>query len=74
MDKRKNLMTILGFTLVVTGFLSLILSLVGLKFSFLLFLETWGKGTGFVLKLLVLLLGFVLTFLGQSDFSGKGKP
>jgi len=71
MSKYKNLLTILGFLLVVTGFLSMIVSVVGLKFSFLLFLESWGSLVGFVLKLLIIMTGFILTYLGQTNFSGK---
>lgn len=71
MSKYKNLLTILGFLLVVTGFLSMIVSVVGLKFSFLLFLESWGSLVGFVLKLLLIMIGFILTYLGQTNFSGK---
>jgi len=71
MSKYKNLLTILGFLLVITGFLSMIVSVVGLKFSFLLFLESWGSLVGFVLKLLIIMIGFILTYLGQTNFSGK---
>jgi hypothetical protein len=71
MSKYKNLLTILGFLLVVTGFLSMIVRVVGLKFSFLLFLESWGSLVGFVLKLLIIMIGFILTYLGQTNFSGK---
>jgi uncharacterized membrane protein len=71
MSKYKNLLTILGFVLVVTGFLSMIVSVVGLKFSFLLFLESWGSLVGFVLKLLIIMIGFILTYLSQTNFSGK---
>jgi hypothetical protein len=71
MKKYKNLFTIVGFLLVVIGFLSMIVSVVGLKFSFLLFLETWGALVGFVLKLFIIITGFILTYLGQTNFSGK---
>ena len=71
MSKYKNLLTILGFLLVITGFLSMIVSVVGLKFSFLLFLESWGSLVGFVLKLFIIMTGFILTYLGQTNFSGK---
>jgi len=71
MNKYKNLITIVGFLLVITGFLSMIVSVVGLKFSFLLFLESWGSLVGFVIKLFIILTGFILTYLGQTNFSGK---
>jgi hypothetical protein len=71
MSKYKNLFTIVGFLLVVIGFLSMIVSVVGLKFSFLLFLESWGSLVGFVIKLMIILVGFILTYLGQTNFSGK---
>jgi hypothetical protein len=71
MNKYKNLLTIAGFILVIIGFLSMIVSVVGLKFSFLLFLESWGALVGFVLKLFIIMVGFILTYLGQTNFSGK---
>jgi hypothetical protein len=71
MNKYKNLLTFTGFLLIITGFLSMIVSVVGLKFSFLLFIESWGSLVGFVIKLLIIMVGFILTYLGQTNFSGK---
>jgi hypothetical protein len=71
MNKYKNLLTFTGFLLIIIGFLSMIVSVVGLKFSFLLFIESWGSLVGFVIKLLIIMVGFILTYLGQTNFSGK---
>jgi hypothetical protein len=71
MNKYKNLLTFTGFLLIIIGFLSMIVSVVGLKFSFLLFIESWGSLVGFVIKLLIIMVGFILTYIGQTNFSGK---
>jgi hypothetical protein len=68
----KNLQTIVGFLLVVFGFSALVLSFVGLQLSFLTWLNFAGPGFGLVLKLLMLLGGFVLVYLAKTDFKGEG--
>ncbi len=67
MAKRKGLMTLLGFVLFFTGFLSIILGMIGVQFSFLTWLDYWGRGLGFLIRLIMILTGIVIIILDQSD-------
>ena len=61
-------MAISGFLLFIIGMLSLILSLIGIHFTFLRFLEYWGGGIAFALKLLMVIAGFVLIYLSKTEY------
>ena len=65
--QKTDLITLGGFVLVVLGVLSLILSLVGARFSFLAFLDHWGRLPGFLLRLLMVMIGFVIVFVNRSE-------
>lgn len=71
MIKNKGLLTLVGFLLAGLGFLALVLSLVGVKLSFLLWIDKPGPLFGFVMRLLMILVGFVLVYLAQTDFKGE---
>lgn len=71
MKKQRGILSLIGFILVVTGFMALVYSLVGLKLSFLVWLDVPGPLFGFVMKLLMLILGFVLVYFDQTDFKGE---
>lgn len=64
----KILGTILGFLLLIYGFLSLILSVAGLQFSYLTFLDAPGKTFGFVARIVMILAGTVLIALSRTDW------
>ncbi len=68
MKKNKGWYTLIGFFLVVSGFLSLALSLVGVKLAWLLWIDAAGASLGFLFRILMVLLGFVLVYLAQSNF------
>ncbi len=65
--EKTDFITLAGFLLVVLGVLSLILSLVGARFSFLAFLDHWGRLPGFVMRLLMVMIGFVIVFVNRSE-------
>lgn len=71
MKQRRGLLSLLGFLLVVIGFLALVYSLVGLKLSFLVWIDMPGPLFGFVMKLLMVIVGFVLVYIDQTDFKGE---
>lgn len=71
MNKNKGWLTLVGFLLVGIGFLALVLSLVGVKLSFLVWIDAPGALFGFVARLLMILIGFVLIYISQTDFSGE---
>lgn len=67
--KNKQWITLIGFILFAIGFLSIVLSIVGLNFSFLSFIEKPGKTFAFVVKLILLFAGFIMFYLGRMDNS-----
>lgn len=71
MNKSKAWITLLGFFIAGTGFLALILSLVGIKFSFLTWIDAPGPLFGFVFRLLMIVIGIIMIYLTQTDFRGE---
>jgi hypothetical protein len=71
MNKNNGLFTLVGFLLAGLGFFALVLSVVGAKLSFLLWIDAWGGGVGFVIRLLMILVGIIIIYLAQTDFEGK---
>lgn len=71
MLKNKIFWTIVGFLLVGTGILALMLSLVGVQFAWLAWLSKISRFFAFVVHLLMVLGGFVLIYLMQSNFRGE---
>jgi len=64
----KVALTVLGIVLTIIGFLALVLSLVGIKLSFLVFIDSKGPLLGFVIRLLMIVFGLVIVTLAQTDW------
>ena len=64
----KSIYAILGFVLIILGFLSLVLMLVGVQLSFLTWIDAAGRLGGFLLRLLMIISGFVIIALTQTDW------
>ena len=60
MVTRKDLATIVAFLLFLGGFTSLMLSLVGIRWSFLSWLDDIGPLFGFIAKIVMILLAIVI--------------
>lgn len=67
MKNNKAWLTLVGFLVAGTGFLALILSLVGLQLSFLTWLDAPGGLFGFVARLIIIMTGIILIYFGQTD-------
>jgi len=67
MKKSKAWLTLIGFLLAGAGLLAIILSLVGLQFTFLAWLDDIGRLFGFAAKVVLVLAGFILIYLAQLD-------
>jgi hypothetical protein len=63
----------LGFLLAGIGFLALMLSLVGIQFTFLAWLDAPGPLFGFVMKIVLILAGFILLAVSQTDFRKEAQ-
>ena len=68
-DSTKTIITILGFLIAGTGLLALFLNLVGLKLSFLQWMDAGGKLLGLVMQLIMSITGFIMIYFGQTDLS-----
>lgn len=68
MFKNNNLLTIVGFLMAGTGFLALVLSLVGVKLVFLTWIDKPGPLFGFLIRLIMIILGMVIIYMTQANF------
>lgn len=68
MYRHKTLLTVIGFLLAGLGLLAVILSVVGVNFSFLGWLEDLGARTAFFSKITLAVVGFILIYLGQTNW------
>lgn len=70
MNKNKGIFSLVGFIMMGLGFISIVLSLIGAQLSFLVWLDSFGQLTGFVLKIMMIIVGIVIIYLTQSNFRG----
>ncbi len=73
MGKNRGWVTLVGFLLAGTGFLSLILSLVGLNLAFLTWMDAAGGLLGLIIRLLMIMVGVIIIYLTQTNFEGEQK-
>ena len=71
MISRNIWMTVLGFVIAGTGFLALVLSLVGIQLSFLTWIEYPGRLFGFLAKVVMVMAGVIILYIYNSDFEGQ---
>jgi hypothetical protein len=67
MIKNKTFLTIIGFLFVIIGFMAIFLSFVGVDFAFLVWLRAFGGLGAFMVKILMVLAGFIIVYFGQVD-------
>ena len=61
--------TVIGFILVFLGAFSLFLNMVGVDLYFLTWLYNLGTATSLLIRITMIILGFALIFIGQTDWS-----
>ncbi len=69
----KSLYISIGFVLIILGFSALFLSLVGVKFAFLTFIDLPGPLFGLIVRFLMILGGFVLVALNVSNWRDENN-
>lgn len=62
----KTYLSLIGFILFLIGTLSVILALVGLNLSFLSFLDQFGAGFAFTVKLIMIFGGMILFYVART--------
>ncbi len=70
---KKELLTLLGFVLFCTGFLAIVLNLVGVDLAFLLWMDTFGSLASFLMKLIMIILGVIIAVLARVDWENEEK-
>ena len=70
---KKNILTIIGFLLLIFGMTALVLSLVGIKLSYLLWLDYGGSLLGFVLRLLMIFGGVTMAWLANHNWEAENE-
>lgn len=59
--------TALGFILFLMGAVSLSINLVGLKFSFLAWIDNFGQLPSFAIKLAMIIVGIIITLVANNN-------
>ena len=67
----RPIITVIGYLLLLFGFLALILSMIGLRLSFLRFLEFGGPLVALVIKLAMIVAGFILMYVSKTIAQDK---
>jgi len=68
MQRYKGWFSVIGFLLIMFGIMSIVLSMVGLEFSFMIFLDVFGSLTAFIIKVFMVLSGIVIITLARTDW------
>ncbi len=68
MLRHSTTLTVIGFVLLFLGLVSLVLNYVGVDIFFLAWLYELGVGLSFAIRLLMLILGFILIYVGQTNW------
>jgi hypothetical protein len=63
--------TVVGMCFLIFGLLSLILSVAGLQFSYMTFMDAGGKGLGLVLRLIMMFSGVLITAIARTDWDAE---
>lgn len=69
MLKNATAITIIGFVLLFLGVMTLFLNVVGVDFILLEWLYRWNVTVSFIVRLLMIMVGIVLIYIGQTDWS-----
>ena len=65
---KKGIYTLIGFLLFIMGGTALVLSLVGLKLSYLLWIDAAGGLIGFMIRIIMMISGIVIAVLHTGNW------
>lgn len=72
-EKYTPWLRVAGFLCFFTGFLSILLSLLGIQFSALAWMDQLGSGTAFLMRLGIMVLGIILLVISTGNFAGEDR-
>ncbi len=70
---RKTAILLTGFFLFLFGFLAFFIQIIGLQFQFLVWIDAFGSLVGFMIRMLMIVVGFVMAYFGLFDFEAENK-
>ena len=62
----KSISSLIGFGLLIIGMLALVLQFVGVRLVFLTWMDNWGGGIGFLLRIMMIVVGLVVIVVTRS--------
>ena len=68
--KNKGIIVLIGFLLAGTGFLALVLSLVGVQLAFLTWIDAFGGLIGFLIRVLMIMFGAIIIYVSRTNLEG----
>ena len=69
MLKNATTLTVIGFLLLFTGIVTFFLNVVGVDFVLLEWLYRWNVAVSFAVRILMIIVGMVMIYVGQTDWS-----
>jgi hypothetical protein len=69
MLKHATTITVIGFILLFVGIMTFFLTYVGVDFILLKWLYQWSPGISYLVRLLMMVLGLVLIYVGRTDWA-----
>lgn len=63
---RSVIITTIGFLLLMTGFMSFVLKVVGVHLSWLYWLESLGGLTAMIIRVILIFLGIILIYMSRT--------
>lgn len=70
---KKGIYTLIGFLLFIIGGTALVLSLVGVKLSFLLWIDAAGGLLGFIIRIVMMIGGVVIAVLSTGNWQEEDE-
>ena len=68
--KNRGIIVLIGFLLAGTGFLALVLSLVGVQLAFLTWIDAFGGLIGFLIRVLMIMFGAIIFYVSRTNLEG----
>ena len=62
-------LTVIGFLLLFTGIVTFFLNVVGVDFFLLEWLYRWNVAVSFGVRILMIVVGMIMIYVGQTDWS-----
>jgi len=66
-SSNKSILTFIGFLFLMVGFSAICLMLMGIQYSFLTWIDVPGRLFGFVARLVIIIIGFLMVAVARME-------